>query len=858
MESIYIYIYICWKKITFLYIVESVIMDIYIDKENPGGMRHTLKRKKKGLSVRKRALQTLEETNISTIIGKEETIVKQHEKDVEGNNENQNINISNRSKNEMKKNQQKLKSKNTATPVANGNKAAGKPKLTKFKMPDYIKNFGNGPSRMKKNTVAFGTPRDKASNNSNNGISNKKNSNMTSVEKRKLLTRLGGAKRITSGSSSKSSNNNTNHTNTEQQATFENTTSSILNGLQNTTTKLEAIHEVDNNKTLNSLGSTTSHSSSSSENTATNITNSIKSEIKKKSTLKKANTPSITSSSNKKITTPVNIKLDYIKNWVPGKRTKSMTSSSNASDNNTNINNVEMNNLEIKNKIENKNNNNSNNNNNNNNKNDNNKKSTTSNNNYDIKQQQEQKVNVEVNNNRNMKKNNENVISNNNNKTKNNHYKKPLSSKKGKVEESNKNRKVRQDSSKSSTSTSSSKNTKQQSKEISFNTVMTSKNIVSVSGRNYMRLEQIGRGGSSKVYKVLGNDMKIYALKRIRPQRMNRKTLSIFQNEINLMVALKGKPNIIQLIDAEINMEKKCIYMVMEMGDIDLNHLLKKRKEEASNVSVASNENFLRITWQQMLEAVHTIHQNRIVHSDLKPANFLCVKGVLKLIDFGIAKTINDDTVNIHRESQIGTINYMSPESITDTGSHSGATPFGKRKQHMKLGRSSDIWSLGCILYQMVYGKTPFAHLGLVQKLQAITNSKYEINYPDHPNPALINTIKACLQRDPKLRPTIDGPNGLLTNEFLNPKSNINNDDGDDDMKKENNASVHVTSTKIDLENMSDLVDGLLDLGHRLGATKNERDKRVREKLALELYNQFKKGKPFDLEDALDSAVSKR
>ena len=108
--------------------------------------------------------------------------------------------------------------------------------------------------------------------------------------------------------------------------------------LQNTTTKLEAIHEVDNNKTLNSLGSTTSHSSSSSENTATNITNSIKSEIKKKSTLKKANTPSITSSSNKKITTPVNIKLDYIKNWVPGKRTKSMTSSSNASDNNTNIN----------------------------------------------------------------------------------------------------------------------------------------------------------------------------------------------------------------------------------------------------------------------------------------------------------------------------------------------------------------------------------------------------------------------------------------------------------------------------------------------------------------------------------------
>jgi hypothetical protein len=157
----------------------------------------------------------------------------------------------------------------------------------------------------------------------------------------------------------------------------------------------------------------------------------------------------------------------------------------------------------------------------------------------------------------------------------------------------------------------------------------------------------------------------------------------------------------------------------------------------------------------------------------------------------------------------------------------------------------------------MVYGKTPFAHLGLVQKLQAITNSKYKINYPEYPNPALINTIKSCLQRDPKLRPTIDGSNGLLRNEFLNPKSNSINKAPSPTTKIEKNVPVK-TSNQIDSENMSELVDGLLDLGHRLGATKNERDKKVREKLALELYDQFQKGKPFDLEDALDSAVSKR
>ena len=52
------------------------------------------------------------------------------------------------------------------------------------------------------------------------------------------------------------------------------------------------------------------------------------------------------------------------------------------------------------------------------------------------------------------------------------------------------------------------------------------------------------------------------------------------------------------------------------------------------------------------LQAVHTIHEARIVHSDLKPANFLVVEGQLKLIDFGIAKAISSDTTSIAREAQ--------------------------------------------------------------------------------------------------------------------------------------------------------------------------------------------------------------
>jgi serine/threonine protein kinase len=153
-----------------------------------------------------------------------------------------------------------------------------------------------------------------------------------------------------------------------------------------------------------------------------------------------------------------------------------------------------------------------------------------------------------------------------------------------------------------------------------------------------------------------------------------------------------------------------------------------------------------------------------VIHGDLKPANFLFVRGALKLIDFGIAKAIqNDDTTNIYRENQVGTLNYMSPEQILDTGTGTGGA------SRMKIGRASDIWALGCILYQMVYGKTPFAELHMIQKLQAIVNPRHEIQFPEIADAAAISAMKLCLQRDQAQRPPIVGPGGLLNeHEFLN------------------------------------------------------------------------------------------
>eukprot|EP00913_Durusdinium_trenchii_P020489 g19248.t1 len=205
------------------------------------------------------------------------------------------------------------------------------------------------------------------------------------------------------------------------------------------------------------------------------------------------------------------------------------------------------------------------------------------------------------------------------------------------------------------------------------------------------------------------------------------------------MEQIEECPNIIQVLDAEVLPDRLLIHIVMEEGQMDLGRLLQSH----ADMSIGD----VQALWRQMLEAVQVVHQERVVHSDLKPGNFMLVKQRLKLIDFGIAKRRGSRVWSECRESSVGTISYMAPEAV--------------KQGAVKIGRPSDVWSLGIILYQMIYMRAPFAHLDPMQRLFALTDPNVSVEFPASHlcatvrQDTLLDVLQRCLQRDPARRPTI-------------------------------------------------------------------------------------------------------
>ncbi|KAL5009695.1 hypothetical protein ScPMuIL_012000 [Solemya velum] len=286
--------------------------------------------------------------------------------------------------------------------------------------------------------------------------------------------------------------------------------------------------------------------------------------------------------------------------------------------------------------------------------------------------------------------------------------------------------------------------------------------MLTVNGQLYSVLGIVGRGGSSKVYQVFDIQKRmIKSVKVVNLDNANDMIIEGYMNEINLLERLQYSDRVIKMYDYAHDAENYTLYVVMEYGKPDLATFFKNQVKQGGRLS----DHLIKYYWEVMLQAVQALHKEGIIHSDLKPANFLIVDGALKLIDFGIAKALQQDKTGVLMETQVGTLNYMSPEALMESCGDSSPDENGQYRPVYKIGVRSDVWSLGCILYNMVYGRTPFQHITRqFAKLQAICNPKCLIDFPDIQDKLLMDVMKKCLTRNPKERPHIDE---LLQHSYL-------------------------------------------------------------------------------------------
>ncbi|VDK31987.1 unnamed protein product [Taenia asiatica] len=143
-----------------------------------------------------------------------------------------------------------------------------------------------------------------------------------------------------------------------------------------------------------------------------------------------------------------------------------------------------------------------------------------------------------------------------------------------------------------------------------------------------------------------------------------------------------------------------------------------------------------------------------IVHLDLKPENFVIVRGMLKLIDLGISQRLPADCTHMDLEKPMGSLIYMSPEQLNSIAGGNFANINDGNDAKVRL--KTDIWALGVILYEMLHGQTPFGRAQRTAIMSAILSPAVTIHFPHVNNTKLGEALRRCLVRDIRRRASID------------------------------------------------------------------------------------------------------
>ncbi|CAL8315572.1 unnamed protein product [Boreogadus saida] len=257
---------------------------------------------------------------------------------------------------------------------------------------------------------------------------------------------------------------------------------------------------------------------------------------------------------------------------------------------------------------------------------------------------------------------------------------------------------------------------------------------------DYEVLHTIGSGSYGKCQKIIRkSDEKLLVWKELDYGSMGENEKQMLVSEVNLLRELKH-PNIVRYYDRIIDRTNTTLYIVMEYCEGgDLSTLVAKCIKERRYLE----EQFVLRVMAQLMLALKECHRRSdggatVLHRDLKPANiFLDVKQNVKLGDFGLARILNHDTS--FAKTFVGTPYYMSPEQIN----------------RMSYNEKSDIWSLGCLLYELCALSPPFTAYNqkdLAEKIRKGQFTRIPYRYSD----GLNDLLTRMLHLKDYLRPSVE------------------------------------------------------------------------------------------------------
>ncbi|KAL8416289.1 hypothetical protein RB596_006739 [Gaeumannomyces avenae] len=243
--------------------------------------------------------------------------------------------------------------------------------------------------------------------------------------------------------------------------------------------------------------------------------------------------------------------------------------------------------------------------------------------------------------------------------------------------------------------------------------------------KDYRLGDCIGKGAFGSVYKAFNwGTGEAVAVKQIKLVDVPKSELRMIEAEIDLLKNLHHD-NIVKYIGFVKTVD--CLNIILEYCENGSLHSICKAYGKFP-------ENLVGVYMTQVLQGLQYLHDQGVIHRDIKGANILTTKdGTVKLADFGVSTST---LAGPDKEAQVvGTPYWMAPEIIQLSGATS----------------ASDIWSVGCTVIELLQGKPPYHSLAPMPALFAIVNDDHP-PLPEGVSPAARDFLMQCFQKDPNLR----------------------------------------------------------------------------------------------------------